>query len=70
MFYNNKKAKNWINVLNLFLTVHFHDCLKIFWPKNGHNSVIVKDNLTIPTAMSSKEARLKSTVKDYFQRYF
>jgi hypothetical protein len=31
----------------------FSRFLKGFWPKNFHNSVIVRDNLIIPTAMSS-----------------
>jgi hypothetical protein len=47
--------------------VHFDDFLK-FLAKNCQNSVMVRGNLTIPTAMSSKDAWLKS--KRLFSKIF
>jgi hypothetical protein len=47
----NKFLKNYVEIL--FLTVHFHVLLESFVLKNCHNSVMVRDNLTIPIAMSS-----------------
>ncbi len=48
-----QEAKSAKTDLEFFLTVHFQTFLKVFLTKNCNHSVIVKDNLTIPTAMSS-----------------
>jgi hypothetical protein len=53
MLHNNKKQKSGKTDFEFFLTVHFHIFFDSFWPKICYNSVMVKDNRTIPTAMSS-----------------
>jgi hypothetical protein len=47
-----QEAKKGKTDFEFFLTVHCH-VFESFWPKNCQNSVMVIDNLTIPTAMSS-----------------
>ncbi len=50
---NSEKAKNWKKCFEFFIDGAFSRFFESFWPKNCHYSVIKRDNLTIPTAMSS-----------------
>jgi hypothetical protein len=51
MLYNNTKRKKLDKCSEFFLTVHFHDFLKVSGQKM--TAVIIRNNLTVPTTMSS-----------------